>query len=206
MEFKEVFEQAAKELFSVCPPGKRTFSEMQLLILNKYGNEPETRGAVHQLMINSFGQDVLYTMMENSEHDFDLFYPRIKDKVTWSQRLSKIEFYREPFSEMAFDNQFLLDRISQTQSDGELIVDLLPGLGERGNRYCVTDLKNGVGYVVKPYQGGHEKEIMLAFSDNIGPLIYFAGKHSFVEEIMIKLNLPNAPDVHYLHLGEIELF
>jgi hypothetical protein len=211
--FDEVFKRAAEELFGNSPPGQRTYMNMFLLLNNKYGNDPETMEVVRGFFQREFEEpDMLFSMMEDSDCGFDLYYPEIRGKVKWHNALESIGWYREDFSSMAFDNPFLKERLLGTTGADEIFVQPLPGFGERGNRFMVVDLKGGVGYSVKPYQGGwFEKQVMLAFSDSVGPHIYSAGERSFVEELMLQLNIPNTSTIRYFtiydicpeHIGEV---
>ncbi|MFC1752347.1 hypothetical protein ACFL96_03015 [Thermoproteota archaeon] len=203
-EFQEIFNRAADELFKENPTGERTFMEMWHLLNNKYGNEPDTRDVVRGFFAHIDDEDELYNMMVDSNYDFDLYYPEIKDKITWHESLGRIGWDREKFAEKVFDNTFLKNRLLSSESNKELSVQELPGFGERGSRFMVIDRKKGIGYCVKPYQGGwFEKEVMLAFSSTVGPQIYSTGSFSFVEELMMELDIPTASSTQYLSAGNL---
>ncbi len=195
MNFEEVFEVAAQRFLEESPEGRRGYRDFHIFMNNIYGNEPDTRDVVWGYFGEHGFDDHFYFMIRDSDHPFEIHYPTIEGRVTW-EGLDSVSMYREDFASMVAESPFLLDRI-EASSPENVIIQPLPGMGERGMRYCVIDKARGVGYSVKPYQGGHEKPVMEAFSGFIGPEIFSAGRRSFVEELMIKIDSPNAPNIDY---------
>lgn len=200
MKQEEIFELAAKDVLKM-PKGERTLSEMHITLSNKYGNDSKYRKSLHDFFLNMDNSRILLEYMIKSGYDFDIYLRKIEGKVDWE--IPDFIALKETFASYVDDNKFLLEKILNSK-DKEFVVSLMPGIGERGQRFMTINTSTAEGYSVKCYQGGNvEKRVMLAFSDGIGPKIYDAGEHSFVEELMFKLNLPNAPKFKYLLLEEV---
>lgn len=202
--FVDVFERAAGRFIRETPEGERTFVSFYSYLLGEFSDDPMSRDIVYGFLSGGPGSyDRLYEMARR-RGGFDLFYPRIEGRVTWSSDYFRISGQREDFSRIVFDNDFLKSMILERNPD-EIEAGELSGPGERGTRYMIIDRRNGLGYAAKHYQGGwFEKQVMLAFSGGIGSEIYSAGEHSFVEELMLALDMPNAPDIEYFTLNRLE--